>query len=489
MSQLREDVQAIWEQRRAGILLHPTSLPGDGETGDLGAAAYYFVDFLHDCGITAWQMLPLGPTLESGSPYQCLSVHAGNTGLISLDALVEQGWLSSAQGARDKLLQTARQAFVKVANSHDSADYANFKYQQAFWLDDYALFKVLKVHFGNQPWWEWPEDFRDRKPAELPRIARQFAEELEQQRFEQYLFFRQWRELRAYANERGILLFGDMPIFVAHDSADVWINQHQFYLDEQGQPIVIAGVPPDYFSATGQRWGNPLYNWDRMSENGFLWWVERVRTQLELFDLIRIDHFRGFEAYWEIPANEETAINGRWVKAPGRELFNTLLEQCRQLPFVAEDLGIITPQVEALRDDYGFPGMKILQFAFGGDAKNPYLPHNHIRTSVAYTGTHDNNTSLGWYEECDEKTQEHLNDYLGYPSESMPWPLIRSALASTSALAVIPMQDLLELGSEARMNTPGTCCGNWDWRFQWSQVNPDLATRMRHLLEQYGRLV
>lgn len=484
-------------RRRSGVLLHPSSLPGGAGCGDLGADAYRFVDFLAASGITVWQVLPLVPTHGDHSPYQGLSVHAGNPLLISLSRLQEWGWLQASDEAepenfvqyRRGRLQLAYQGFKQQAAADEAlrAEFGHFIAAHSGWLEDYALFQAIRQAQGNGHWLEWPPELRDYDDAALVKIGEALQEELNFVRFEQFAFFRQWHQLRDYARQRSVLLFGDMPIFVAHDSAEVWANRELFMLDEQGKAQVVAGVPPDYFSATGQRWGNPHYNWEQMRTDGFSWWKQRIAAQLEMFDWVRIDHFRGFEAYWEIPAHEETAMNGRWVKAPGDELFDALHEVFDPLPLVAEDLGIITIEVDALRQKYNLPGMKILQFAFGGDASNPYLPHNQTIDSVVYTGTHDNDTSLGWYQALPQAVQQHVQSYLGMPQEAMPWPMIRSTLASVARLTILPMQDLLELGSEHRMNTPGTSEGNWRWRFEWSQLDDELAPRLKALMALYGR--
>ncbi|MBI5041716.1 MAG: 4-alpha-glucanotransferase [Gammaproteobacteria bacterium] len=482
-------------KRRAGILLHPTSLPGDGDGGELGAEAFRFVDFLASAGIGVWQMLPLGPTHADRSPYQCTSVNAGNPRLISLQRLVEWGWLVARGVAttgcgndwRCNQLCAAYAGFQSVASPAERAEFADFRATHAAWLDDFALYEALRADQQGRGWFDWSPPLRDRDPQSLAEARRRLAVPIEQVCFNQFAFFRQWHDLRRYANENGVLLFGDVPIFVAYDSAEVWAHREYFRVDAAGRLEVVAGVPPDYFSATGQRWGNPHYRWERIEQDGFRWWIERMRTQRELFDLIRIDHFRGFEAYWEIPASAETAIDGHWVKAPGQRLFQALLDSFHDLPLVAEDLGIITPEVDALRIGFGLPGMKILQFSFGGDAHNPYLPHNHEYLSVAYTGTHDNDTTLGWYAGLDESVRAHAHEYLGYSTEAMPWPLIRATFASVAVLAVIPLQDALALGSEHRMNTPGVTEGNWRWRFAWEQLPDDLAERLRQLVELYGR--
>jgi len=486
----------VLAQRRTGILLHPTSLPSANEHGDLGHDAYRFIEFLAASGVTVWQVLPLGPTHADGSPYQCLSVHAGNPQLICLDWLVDRGWLAKKSvpaklnpTVRRDCLARAFRGFQQHADAKTRKAFDEFKQNQREWLEDYALFQVIRTQYKSHGWLAWPVALRDRHAKPLAQFMTEHNEAVEEERFIQYVFFSQWLALRDYAHQHGVLLFGDMPIFVAHDSADVWANREYFQLDETGQSKVIAGVPPDYFSATGQRWGNPHYDWARMEADGFAWWVRRMHTQLELFDLIRIDHFRGFEAYWEIDAAADTAVGGHWVNAPGEALLQHLYEAFHELPLVAEDLGIITPEVEALRDQFHLPGMKILQFAFGSGPRNPYLPHNCAPNSVIYTGTHDNDTTLGWYESCEPAVRKALDDYLACSAAAdMPWPLIRTALASVSRLAVLPMQDLLELDGKHRMNTPGTSKGNWQWGFDWVQLPANLAERLRHLNFVYGRI-
>jgi len=485
------EARAVLDRRRAGILLHLTSLPGEAENGTLGMQALRFVDFLAESGFSVWQVLPLGPTHADRSPYQCLSVHAGNPRLISFAQLEDWGWLPRTAGAsatsgaaRLGLIAQARVAFFAQGGARDVQA---FNEAHAFWLDDYALYAALRQAQDHRAWWQWPEPLRDRDPAALAAARERHAEDMALVRFEQFIFFRQWQELRQAAQARGVQLFGDLPIFVAHDSADVWARREFFDLDAAGQPRVVAGVPPDYFSPTGQRWGNPLYNWPRLQADGFRWWIERLRTQLALFDLVRIDHFRGFEACWQIPVDADTAIDGRWMPAPGVALFKALRKEFGTLPVVAEDLGMITPAVHQLREQFGLPGMRILQFAFDGSADNPYLPHNHTINSVVYTGTHDNDTSLAWFEGLSAERQRALRDYLGHPGEPMPWPLMRAAFASVARLAMLPMQDVLQAGPGQRMNTPGSNSGNWQWRFNWSDVPAGLAGRLRHLLRVYGR--
>ena len=473
----------VFARRRAGILLHPSSLP----EGNLGSGAYRFVDFLAASGLGLWQMLPLGPPHGDGSPYQCTSVNAGNPALLDPRAAFDWGWLGPCPDPCPTEAEVLLDLFERHAPAAARQAFGDFCRAQADWLEDYALYQVLRAEQGERAWIDWPVPLRDRHPAALAEVRERRAGALEAVRFGQFLFFEQWRRLHQYASERDVLLFGDLPIFVAYDSADVWAHPDLFRLDAEGRLEVVAGVPPDYFSATGQRWGNPLYRWERMAETGFDWWVRRFEVQETLFDLIRVDHFRGFEACWEIPATDATAVGGRWVPAPGAELFRILKARLGRLPLVAEDLGTITPEVVALREAFGLPGMKVLQFAFSGGADNPYLSHNHEPLMVVYTGTHDNDTTLGWYQGLDPATRAVVDDYLGRPGEAMPWPLIRAALRSVCRLAVVPMQDVLALGSEHRMNHPGVAEGNWQWRFQWDWLPADLADRLHHLARLYGR--
>jgi 4-alpha-glucanotransferase len=463
--------------------------------GDLGSQAYRFVDFLASAGMTVWQILPIGPTMHDNSPYQSSSMYAGNSRLISLELPLEKGWLETLPEDAEPLsdlvkmycIRLAWKGFKERASEQDRADLQRFTAEQGWWLEDYALFQALRSE-EMRSWWDWHQPLRDREPQALAMARARLKAQVEEIKFEQYLFFTQWMHLKRYANERGVLLFGDVPIFVAHDSAEVWAHREFFDLLEDGHPRVVAGVPPDYFSETGQRWGNPLYRWDVMEEDGFSFWVHRLKVQSTLFDFLRIDHFRGFEAYWEIPAEEETAIKGHWVNAPGERLFAKLYKALPHLELVAEDLGIITPEVEAMRKAHGLPGMKILQFAFSGGADNPYLPFHHTRDSVVYTGTHDNDTTLGWYTSLDDASRELVDDYLGHPREVMPWPMIRCALASCATLAIIPMQDALALNGTHRMNTPGTTQGNWEWRFHWQDIEQDTVARLLHRVRIYGRI-
>lgn len=484
------------DRRRAGILLHITSLPGGGTCGDLGQTARNFVNCLGDCGFSVWQMLPVAPTFDDNSPYQTRSVHAGNPRLIDLEALVAQGWLDEVPAlaphdgdtVKAEALEQAWRGFATCAKAEDRARLDTFVSEHRFWLDDYALFRALTEAHGPG-WWHWPKPLRHRDSAAMDKARAELAERLDYIAFEQFVFFEQWDGLRTYANGRGVKLFGDMPIFVAHDSAEVWARPQDFDLNPDGTLRVVAGVPPDYFAAEGQRWGNPLYRWDAMRDDGFRFWIDRIRTAMELFDMVRIDHFRGFAACWEIPANESSAVNGHWVQSLGDELFTRLHDYFGKLPLVAEDLGTITEDVELLRKKHHMPGMKVLQFAFSGDPDNPYLPFHHDRDSVVYTGTHDNDTTLGWYNGLDDHTRWVVNEYMGWPQEAMPWPIVRQALGSRSHLAILPMQDVLCLDGDHRMNRPGTSEGNWQWRLDWGQLPSDLPKRLSEMLKMYGRFV
>jgi 4-alpha-glucanotransferase len=493
--------------RASGILLHPTSLPSRWGIGDLGDSAYAFVDFLAAAGQQIWQVMPLGPTGYGDSPYQSFSSFAGNPLLISPDRLLAVGLLAEQDTAdapnfshehvdygavipyKQELLRRSFARFQQEAAVEARQEFEHFRAGQAHWLDDYALFAALKAAHGGAAWNSWPEPLKRREPGAIAEArAAVVAGEYALQTYAQWLFYRQWGELRRYANERGVTIVGDIPIFVAYDSADVWANPELFFLDESGSPTVIAGVPPDYFSATGQRWGNPLFRWDVLAANGYAWWIERVRAVLGLVDIVRLDHFRGFAAYWEVPAEEETAIHGRWVPGPGAALFSALERELGQLPIIAEDLGVITPDVEELRDGFGFPGMKVLQFGFGGTGTDPYLPHNHIQNCVVYTGTHDNDTTVGWWKAASLEERTFTQLYLGRDGSDIAWDLIRVALASVADMAVVPMQDLYSLDTKARMNMPGRLGGNWGWRYTPEMLHPDVAERLRLLAQLYGRL-
>lgn len=484
------------DRRRAGILLHPTSLPGPGDNGTLGASAYRFVDFLVEAGLSVWQVLPLVPTMDDRSPYLGLSSHAGNPRLIDIPLLADEGWLDhdtveayrADEITHEQALRKAGERFWQHAVHGLPDDFGEFTQLADCWLNDFAGFMAFREHFDHKPWWQWPGGAGHHDARALIEAESTFQGAIAHARFQQYVFWKQWRDLKQYANKKGVWLFGDLPIYVAHDSADVWASPQYFHLNPDGTAKAVSGVPPDYFSKTGQRWGNPVYRWGRMKADGFSWWVRRMQTQLELYDLVRIDHFRGFEAFWSIPAECETAIHGHWEKAPGEALLTTLAAAFERLPLVAEDLGFITEEVHELRTRFELPGMKVLQFAFGGDADNPYLPHNYTPNSVVYTGTHDNNTTLGWYEALDDKTRGHIEHYLGAQADAdMPWPLIGAAMASVSRLAMVPLQDFLALDGEHRMNQPGVCDGNWRWRFQWEQIPDNLAERIADMLEVYGR--
>ncbi len=493
--------------RSSGILLHPTSLPGRFGIGDLGEQAYRFVDFLEDSQQTLWQILPLGPTGHGNSPYMAYSAMAGNPLLISLETLQGHGLLSEEDLALtssfneesvdyesvytfklDRLRRAAEQ-FKATDNDEAHADFDRFRAECSDWLEDYGLFMALKSAHGGVPWTQWERDIAQRQPTALDQARVDLAAEIFFHEYMQFEFYRQWSAIRAYANARGIHVVGDMPIYVAHDSADVWAQPENFMLDSETlAPAFMAGVPPDYFSETGQLWGNPIYNWETVQANGFSWWLQRLRVLLAQVDIIRIDHFRAFAAFWAVPEGEETAINGRWIKAPGNDFFETVEKELGQLPFLAEDLGEIDQEVEDLRDRFNFPGMKILQFAFGGDDKNPYLPFNVDRNFVIYTGTHDNDTTVGWYNQSSEHEKHRLSAYVGaFNPDTVHWAMIRLALGSVANQAVIPFQDLLGLGSEARMNTPGLADGNWAWRYSETMLTPTICEQLRYLTDLYGR--
>ncbi|MGE5489187.1 MAG: 4-alpha-glucanotransferase [bacterium] len=499
--------------RSSGILLHPTSLPGGYGIGCLGAEARAFADWLAAGGQKLWQVLPLGPTGYRDSPYQLFSAFAGNPLLIDLEALVQDGLLDETDLARAPVfpqdevkygtlmrwkLPLLAQAAARFLDQPPE-DYADFCQRHAAWLDDFALFMALKDEHGGAMWTKWDRGVALRDPAALDAARGRLAGAIEVHKFSQYIFFRQWMELKAYCRERGIRIVGDMPIYVAHDSADVWANRELFQLDADGNPSAVAGVPPDYFSATGQLWGNPLYRWDVLHNRGYGWWIDRFRHAFGLVDYIRLDHFRGFEAYWAVPAGEATAINGQWLKGPGAGFFDAVQAALGELPLIAENLGVITPEVESLRERFGFPGMAILQFAFGKDPQAPdFRPHNYPRHLVAYSGTHDNDTTLGWWNsqagtdstrtaaDIEEERAFALR-YLATDGREMNWVFIRTLMASVADAVVFPMQDVLGLGSEARMNLPGSLGRYWRWRFRRGAATPELAARLRGLAETYDR--
>ena len=490
--------------RQSGVLLHPTSLPSRFGIGDLGPAAYAFLDLLAAGRQSLWQVLPLGPTGYGNSPYAAPSAFAGNPLLIDPQALLEQGLVTFEEAEPLRQLPLERveygqvvplkrallQAAVQRAAGRDDlqARFNAFREREAGWLDDYVLFAAL-TEWCDRPWPEWDAPLRDRDGSALSDAKEQLAEEIRYYAFGQFLFFEQWRALRARAHALGIRVIGDIPIFVAHDSADVWANRGLFKLDERGLPTVAAGVPPDYFSATGQLWGNPLYDWGAMARDGYSWWIARFRHLLSLVDIVRIDHFRGFEAAWEVPTPATTAVDGAWVPGPGASVFRAVDSALGGVvPVIAEDLGMITDAVRALLAELGYPGMKVLQFAFGGGTDNLYLPHNYRDPNcVVYTGTHDNDTTPGWYRSRDEREREFLHAYLGRDTSDGSYDLIRLALASVADTAIIPLQDILNLGSEARMNLPGAAEGNWEWRALPDQVNPARVQRLAELTSLYGR--
>ena len=491
--------------RASGVLLHPTSLPGPHGSGDLGAAAYHFVDWLVAAGQKLWQILPLGGIGPGNSPYMSSSAFAGNVLLIDLLELRSRGWLDDADVAPDpafeaqrvdygavvpwrmERLQRAARRFADTSGESDRADHDDFCRRHTGWLDDYALFMALADHHPGQVWCDWDAPLRAREPATLAAAQAVHAERIAFHKFCQWCFFAQWLRLKAHANARGVRIVGDAPIFIAYQSAEVWSRQPLFELDAGGRARVVAGVPPDYFSETGQRWGNPLYRWSAHAEEGYTWWTERIRRTFELVDIVRIDHFRGFAQHWEIPASEPTAVKGRWRAGPGAALFKAIAKALGPLPIIAEDLGLITPEVTALRKRFAFPGMRILHFAFGGGADNAYLPHHHEPDSVVYTGTHDNDTTPGWWAAASEHEREHVRAYLGCDGQDIHWSLIRAACASVADTAIVPLQDVLGLGGEHRMNLPGRGEGYWEWRFEWRQVLPEHAQRLAALCALYGR--
>jgi 4-alpha-glucanotransferase len=490
--------------RACGVLLHPTSLPGPFGIGDLGSEAYAMCRTLVDAGQTYWQILPLGPTGYGDSPYQCFSAFAGNTLLISpekllADGLIAESELDQAPGFGDgrvdyggvfewksRLLEKAFDSFASQSGHPLRKDFDNFKSSNTGWLEDYSLYRALKQYHGQRPWYEWHTDVRLREESSLARAQQELAALIEAERFYQFLFFRQWKELKAHANGLGLKIIGDVPIFVALDSADVWRHQDKFKLNADGSPKVVAGVPPDYFSSTGQLWGNPIYDWDVMRSDGFEWWISRLRAALAQVDVIRLDHFRGFAGVWEVPGGDETAEHGSWVDVPGKDLFGAVKSALGDLPVIAEDLGVMTEEVEQLRDANGFPGMRILQYAFGGDHNNRDLPHNYVRHSVVYTGTHDNDTSVGWFHSQSEAVRNHCLQYLDCDEGDVHWGMIRAALSSIADTAIIPVQDLLGLGNEGRMNLPATTGENWSWRLN-SPIDPSITARLAELSRLYGR--
>ena len=492
-------------ERAAGILLHPTSLAGPYGIGDIGPAAFRWLNFLADSGCSKWQILPLGPTGYGDSPYQCFSAFAGNPYLISPESLLNEGLLYPEDvfdipdfpnervdfGAlipwKLALLDSAHQRFEERASDELRTDLAAFRQSEAAWLEDFALFMAIKEEHGGAPWVTWSPELRDRQPQALDEAQQRLELSIQRQVFRQYVFFRQWGLLRAQANQMGIQIIGDIPIFVAHDSADVWAHPELFYLNPDGRPSSVAGVPPDYFSPTGQLWGNPLYRWGVHKQSGYAWWVERFRAVLEQVDIVRLDHFRGFAGYWKVSGKAKTAVKGRWVRGPGRDFLLAVRNALGSLPIIAEDLGVITPDVVKLRDGFWLPGMKILQFAFEGGPLDPFLPHHYPQNCVVYTGTHDNDTARGWYERVNEEARTFYHRYLDRDGSQVAWDMIRACWASVAVYALAPMQDFLDLDNSGRMNYPGNPSGNWTWRMAEGAINDELARRIKELNFLYSR--
>ncbi len=504
----KDYIKTVSGRRNAGVLAHPTSFPSPYGIGDLGQSAYDFIDFLKESGIRLWQVLPLGPTGYGDSPYQSFSSYAGQPLIISPDLLKKDGLLAEEDlkdipdWGEDKvdygwvliykteLFGKAFKNFQKLLSENETEEkaYSDFVCKNADWLEKYALYMAIKDKNGGCSWLEWDDEEKDLLPSEMPQMALKYKERIDYYKFIQYEFFKQWSALREYAHENEIYIIGDIPIFVSMDSADAWAYKEIFQLDETGHPTDVSGVPPDYFSETGQLWGNPLYDWDYLKEHNYSWWIDRIKHQLTLVDFIRIDHFRGFEAYWAVPADEETAVNGEWIKGPGADLFNAIRASLgTDLPIFAEDLGVITDEVAALRDEFKFPGMRILQFGFDGVEDSTFLPHNFVENSLCYTGTHDNDTTLGWYNTLSEEAKKKLADYTGYEGDNPSWNLIRVCLASVSKYAIIPVWDLLSLGSEARINTPGKASGNWQWRYKKGDLSEDLSKKLKRYVEIFAR--
>jgi len=492
-------------QRSSGILLHPTSLPGPDGIGDLGPEAFHWIDFLEECGCKLWQILPLGPTGYGDSPYQCFSAFAGNPFLVSPFLLTEDGLLKTDDLSdrpefpdrmvdfgqviawKNTILDRAYRHFCDEKPSSIKKEYDKFCKAESEWLDDFALFMAIKHDQGGVAWDHWAEELRMRDEKTLARFQTSHKTEIANQKFRQFLFFRQWESVRTYAHQKNIQIIGDIPIFVSFDSADAWSNPELFHLDEQRRPTHVAGVPPDYFSPTGQLWGNPLYRWDVHKAQGYSWWIKRIRAVLKAVDIIRLDHFRGFAGYWEIPFGSPTAETGRWRKGPGKTIFNAFEKEFPSLPIIAEDLGEITPDVFVLRDAFHLPGMKVLQFAFSTDAEEPFLPHNYLPHCVVYTGTHDNDTTVGWYQSVAEEEKDFCRRYLARSGDDIAWDLIRAGWSSTAVFSMAPLQDLLSLGTEARMNYPGRPAGNWNWRFLSGDLSPFIIERMKEMNTLYLR--
>lgn len=490
--------------RSAGVLLHPTSLPGPYGIGDLGPAAFAFLDGLARARQKWWQILPLGPTGYGDSPYQCFSAFAGNPFLVSPELLAEEGLVNrhDLEGTqfpvdhvdygsiipfKNQLLDRAWALFKEGKAPRLKEPFQTFQAREEGWLEDFALFMALKERMGGRSWLEWPHELRRREEQALTKARAELSDVSARHKFRQFLFFKQWHAVREHAKNRGIKIIGDIPIFVSGDSADVWANPQFFHLDKEHRPRLVAGVPPDYFSATGQLWGNPLYDWEALAKDKYSWWVARLRQTIEMVDLVRLDHFRGFESYWEIPAGMPTAQVGKWVQAPGKDLLETLRKELKSLPIIAEDLGLITPEVEKLRDQFQLPGMRILQFAFGGEVEHRFLPHNYDANTVVYPGTHDNDTTRGWWQTITDQERDFTRRYVARDGADIVWDLIRLSWMSVADYAVVPLQDVLDLGTEARMNMPGRPAGNWTWRFQAHQLPPAVLDRLGELTHLYAR--
>jgi len=493
-------------ERKSGIICHITSLPGKYGIGTLGKSAYKFVDFLIQTKQKLWQILPLGPTGYGDSPYQCFSAYAGNPLLISLEELQNDGWLSAEDFENEPQFDTKRIDFGEVINfknpllrkafanfnekakNVDKIKFRNFCARNEKWLNDFALFMSLKSHFDGKPWVEWETGIRLREKDAVNYYTNELIHEIDFQKFAQFLFFKQWLEVKSYANNNGVQIIGDIPIYIAADSADAWTNSELFFFSDDRKPIQVAGVPPDYFSETGQLWGNPIFNWEKLRETGFEWWIDRIKANLLLYNIIRIDHFRGFEAYWSVPFGEATAVNGEWVKAPGTDLYRTIREKLGNIDIIAEDLGVITPEVEELRDSFGLPGMKVLQFGDYGKGTDEYIPHNFPTNCVVYTGTHDNDTTVSWYNSISDAEKQKVNTYYNCDGSQIHWTLIRAAWSSVGYIAVAPLQDILGLGGESRMNMPGAASGNWGWRFEDGDLCKVLDEgKLLQLTELFGR--
>ncbi len=493
-------------KRSSGILLHPTSLPGPYGIGDIGPRAHRWIEFLAGAGSALWQVLPIGPTGYGDSPYQCFSSFAGNPLLISPDALLKDDLLHPDDlydhpcFPEDRVdfgqvipwkMGVLDRSFIRYQHTQSSSltgEMEAFQASQASWLQDFALFMALKEAHGGAPWPSWEKPLRERQPKALAAARQQYDVAIQRQIYRQFLFFRQWSRLRDHAREKNIQVIGDIPIFVAHDSADVWANPHLFYLEKDGTPTFVAGVPPDYFSPTGQLWGNPLYRWEVHAASGYEWWLSRIRASLDMVDIVRIDHFRGFAGYWEVPGTAKTAEKGRWVPAPGMEFFQVVLQSLGDLPIIAEDLGVITPDVVELREKYNLPGMRIFQFGFESDPQDPFLPHHYPTNCVVYTGTHDNDTARGWFERVSEKNKAFFRAYMDRDGSNVSWDMIRGVWSSVAVFSLAPMQDFLSLGNEARMNYPGNPSGNWMWRMPAKAQTPELQAKIKQINYLYSRM-